>query len=571
MATVIHVTHEAVQKAGGIGAVLQGLITAPSYAEEIDRTILLGPLLDPDVPLGPDGEVLYDRAQGVWSDGVGPALSQVEAQWGARLVYGRRRLGEGIHPEVLLVDVGPPPQGLDLFKYYLGQHFGLDSRPYEGFGEYEQYLRLAEPGFEGVRALLADDSGPIFLIAHEFMGVGTAMKAMLSGDRRFFTVFYAHEVATVRRLVEESPGHDVMFYNVLRAARAAGMYLPEVFGPQDGFFKHSLVQQAWRCDAVLAVGDGVVEELRFLGPEFAPCPIDLVYNGIPTADISLEDKQRARQKLQDYAAALFRFRPELIFTHVTRLVPSKGLWRDLLVLEHLDPLLEQQGRSAVFIVLATEVGRRDPVDIAPLADQYGWPLVHCEGYPDLVERELAFDLQVRAFNARSRAIKVLFVNQFGWDRESCGPTMPLDMEFADLRQGSDVEFGQSIYEPFGIAQIESLGFGAIAVVSDVCGCNGFVERVAGAGGSPGFIRGNYTHLDQPIDLAAARVLGIEARRQAEARQAQQVAVQLAARLPRTPKQADSLLERGRRMAAAMSWERVARDFLLPALARVGKP
>jgi hypothetical protein len=27
--------------------------------------------------------------------------------------------------------------------------------------------------------------------------------------------------------------------------------------------------------------------------------------------------------------------------------------------------------------------------------------------------------------------------------------MPADMEFMDIRKGSDVEFGQSIYEPFG--------------------------------------------------------------------------------------------------------------------------
>ena len=31
MATLVHVTHEAVQQAGGIGTVLRGLITARSY------------------------------------------------------------------------------------------------------------------------------------------------------------------------------------------------------------------------------------------------------------------------------------------------------------------------------------------------------------------------------------------------------------------------------------------------------------------------------------------------------------------------------------------------------------
>ena len=41
--------------------------------------------------------------------------------------------------------------------------------------------------------------------------------------------------------------------------------------------------------------------------------------------------------------------------------------------------------------------------------------------------------------------------------------MPADMEFLDIRRGSDLEFGQSIYEPFGIAQVEPLTYGAISL------------------------------------------------------------------------------------------------------------
>ena len=39
---VVHVTHEAVEKIGGIGAVLAGLMTAEAYAKIVSRTILLG-------------------------------------------------------------------------------------------------------------------------------------------------------------------------------------------------------------------------------------------------------------------------------------------------------------------------------------------------------------------------------------------------------------------------------------------------------------------------------------------------------------------------------------------------
>ena len=72
--------------------------------------------------------------------------------------------------------------------------------------------------------------------------------------------------------------------------------------------------------------------------------------------------------------------------------------------------------------------------------------------------------------------------------------MPADMEFMDIRKGSDVEFGQSIYEPFGIAQVEPISFGGICVFSNVCGCAGFVEKAAGGQPTPNVIVADYTEL-----------------------------------------------------------------------------
>ena len=43
---VVHVTHEAVEKMGGIGAVIAGLMTADAYGENVSRTVLLGPLFE---------------------------------------------------------------------------------------------------------------------------------------------------------------------------------------------------------------------------------------------------------------------------------------------------------------------------------------------------------------------------------------------------------------------------------------------------------------------------------------------------------------------------------------------
>jgi glycosyltransferase involved in cell wall biosynthesis len=392
---------------------------------------------------------------------------------------------------------------------------------------------------------------------------------MLSGDGRFRTVFYAHEVATVRPLVEESPGRDVMFYNVLRRARETGGYVSDFFGSQSGYFKHALIRQAWRCDAVLAVGDWVVEELRFLGPEFARRRIDLVYNGVPAVEISLGQREISRRRLQQYAGRLLGYEPDLVFTHVTRLVPSKGLWRDLMVLERLDSLLEARGLRAVFIVLGTGAGWRSPDDVQRMAAEYGWPLLHREGYPDLIGYELDFDLQVRAFNVRSRAVKVLFVNQFGWDQASCGPLVPDDMEFADLRRGSDAEFGQSVYEPFGIALLEPLSFGSLSVVSDVCGCLGFVTRSA----PEDFlclVRGEYTLLAEDLDVWEARAIGAEVRARVEREVSRQVAAVMAERLPSTREQSQELLEQGHAVASRMCWERVVEEYFLPAMEGMGR-
>ena len=41
---VVHATHEAGVKFGGIGAVLTGLLGAPAYNQHVARTILVGPM-----------------------------------------------------------------------------------------------------------------------------------------------------------------------------------------------------------------------------------------------------------------------------------------------------------------------------------------------------------------------------------------------------------------------------------------------------------------------------------------------------------------------------------------------
>ncbi len=107
-----------------------------------------------------------------------------------------------------------------------------------------------------------------YIIAHEWLGLPVVFSALLRDARRYKTVFYAHEVATARLLVEGHGGHDTRFYNALRLGLAQGNRLDEVFGDQSWFYKHAMIQRAGVCDRLFAVGDPVVDELRFLGGVF---------------------------------------------------------------------------------------------------------------------------------------------------------------------------------------------------------------------------------------------------------------------------------------------------------------
>jgi len=580
MKTLIHVTHEAVQKVGGIGAVLHGLFTSKAYNAAVERTILIGPLFssegNPETRLGPQGEVFYSSLDGRTDHPAAPQFEEVQRQFNVDIVYGRRKFadsatGVSSSPEVILIDVSRiDVNRLNAFKGRLWQHYQLDSSAYEKNWEYDLYVKLAEPAIAALHALgVCSGHGDCVVLAHEFMGLPTALAAMIDPRGNFRSVFYAHEVATMRRIVEGHPGHDTMFYNVLSRAVAEGRYVEDVFGSQHDFFKHGLVCTAKYCDNILAVGDYVIKELRFLGPDFEHVDADLAYNGIPAYEITAEQAAESKQKLQRYTEALLDYTPDYIFTHVTRMATSKGLWRDFRVLEHVERAFRRSGKTGVLFVLSSEVASpRRPEEIRNLEQWWHWPVAHREGLPDLSTGEAIFYVGVQEFNARARNVKAILVNQFGWSRQACGTRMPEDMEFMDIRRGSDVEFGQSIYEPFGIAQLEPLSFGGLCVISNVCGCAGFVEDVSGGEPIPNVIVADYTDIGRPTDSVEELLkIGKDERDRIEAAVARKVAEQIIKRLPTTAAEKARMIRQGYDLAKHMSWEVVARDYFLPGIER----
>ncbi|UCD29300.1 MAG: hypothetical protein JSV03_02130 [Planctomycetota bacterium] len=575
MRTIAHVTHEAVHKVGGIGAVIEGLLTSDAYRKGKHRTVIIGPMFaskgTADGRLGPAGKVLYSSIDGVYQHPVSEALNGVCNDLNVDIVYGNRTIinphnGVRVNPETVLIDVSRiDPGKVNACKSMLWQRYGIDSTRYEEIWDYDLYVRLAFPALAVLHALGAADTGDrCVVLAHEYMGMPTALAAKMDPSNAFRSVFYAHEVSTIRRIVEEHPGHDVTFYNILSSALEGGRYIENIFGPQDHYYRHALVKASRHCDKIFAVGDNVAKELRFLGPEFADVPIHTTYNGIPVERITLAQKHTSRELLRDYVETLLGYRPDYIFTHVTRTAVSKGLWRDIRVLEFLEQEFRSKGKSGVLLVLSTEIGRRQPEDIREMERWWRWPVAHREIAPDLSDGEALFYQGVQEFNARSRQIKIVFVNQFGWDRVVCGKRMPTEMELMDMRRGSDVEFGQSIYEPYGIAQLEPLTFGGICAMSRVCGCAGFLDKVTAGREAPNIVVADYVNLGLgPWDERELLDLGRDQRSRHEAKVAEQVAGQLIDLLPTDDAAIEALMKSGYELANKMSWEVAAGEYIMP--------
>jgi len=577
--TLAHVTHEAVEQLGGIGTVLEGLMTSPVYQGQVERSILVGPTstqiaVDAEERLGEHGRVLYSSIDKIDRAGLGAHFRPIEWAFNVAIVYGTRtyvhthddRHGDA---EVLLIDVFRyNADRLNIFKARLWETFGLDSARYEKEWDYEEYIRLAEPAYYALSALLDKSHQPCVIFAHEFMGMPTALAAIMEGGDRFRTVFHAHECATARRIVEDHPGHDTMFYNVLAEARQQGLFIEDVFGPLDRIMRHALISRAHLCDGIIAVGDHTRDEMMFLNDRLAESTVDLVFNGVPEMQVDFAAKKRSRAMLADYSKALLGHEPDVMMSHVTRPVISKGLWRDLKVCHHLDSLLGEQKKTGVLYIHTSAGGVRRHQDILNMEKNHNWPRHHRVGFPDLVGPEVDLHHDIEAFNKHHQNIQVILVNQFGWSRSRIGQRCPADMTMADFRLATDVEFGMATYEPFGISPLEPLGAGAICVISNVCGCAGLVRQVTDDRDTPNVIIADFTQLDHPSTLQQLLSMTKDRRDAIEERVARDVAQQLIQHLPASAAQRRALIASGQKLAQQMGWDVTVRHSLLPLLRRI---
>lgn len=572
---------------GGIGTVLEGMMTSAVYQSSVRRSILVGPMgghhyESPLRRLGPHVNVRYSSADHIDFDGLGRRFHPIQWAFGVHIAYGIRTYEKNGYnrdgsAEVLLINVSNADrEQLAIFKMRLWDRFGIDARRYEHDWGFEEYCRLAEPAFYALSSIVAPDELPCIILSHEFMGLCTALKAVMDGGEAFRTAFYAHECATARRLVEHHAGHDTSFYNIMRQAAERGQFVEQVFGDQSSYMRHALISQAHQLDAIIAVGDPTAEEMNFLNPPTKAARIDLVYNGLPAYFADLAEENQSRRMMDEWAQQVIGYRPDVLMTHVARPVISKGFWRDLKVASHLDRLLGQEGRTGLLIILTCGAPPRSLDEVNRMAREYGWPWHHRDGYPDLAGPEIELHRLIQHYNAGHTNVKVMLVNQFGWSRTTLGEAAAEEMSFTALRQAADVEFGQSVYEPFGIAQLEPLGSGAICIPSSVCGCvASYRHALAGLGAdeaqTANVIVADYTQIDHPMSIPELLAMTQQQRDHLEERVAQQAAQRLHEALPRSEADAARLLERGRELADRMSWDVVIAEELLPVLERIAAP
>lgn len=579
--TLAHVTHEAVEQIGGIGTVLEGLMVSPIYQQKVKRSILIGPMwshvdASPENRLGEHGKVLYSSIDDIDKNDLGARLRPIEWAFDVRIVYGTRQYdppGQDRHgeAEVLLIDVFKcNPDRLGVFKHKLWEKFGLDSQAYEQHWDFEEYVRLAQPAYYALQALLGDEDKPCVVFGHEYMGMPACLQVILEGSDDFRTVFHGHECSTARHIVEGHPGHDTMFYNVLDQAREQGLYVEDVFGSLQHHLRHALVSRAHLCDAAIAVGDRTRDEMHFLNEKFSRSHIDVVYNGLPAFTLTAAGKHKSRSMLSDYCEKLVGYTPDIMMTHVTRPVISKGMWRDLNVCHQLDGQFAKKRKTGVLIMLTSAGGVRRPQDIEHMVQDYDWPRNHRYGYPDLVGPEEDLHRMIEAFNAEHKQIQIVLVNQFGWSRQRIGSTLPKNMTIADLRVGTDVEFGMATYEPFGISPLEPLGAGAICVISNVCGCEGFVRHVAGMDAEPNVLSADFTKLDEHWTIEELLAMTEADRNAVEDVESKRIADKLMASLPWDESTRGALIERGQTLVAKMGWDQVVANELLPVLHRISQ-
>ncbi|MFO1430071.1 MAG: hypothetical protein U1F76_08030 [Candidatus Competibacteraceae bacterium] len=583
----VHISWESVIKLGGIGTVLENLLASTDYQDFFDRTILISPFFPDSFRLNIDAttvfteedKVLYNAQNKKNTYSYSKQLQSIETVYGVSILYGKHYFSKEANNneiEVLLIDLNhlwdyireKDTQRWRTFIEKLGNGFGIDEelKPYlNGYTDYdfEYGMLFAGPAFEVLSILLANTKNQCFLIAHNILGLPFLYKTILEKNKNFHTIFYASECSSARFCIEAKNGSDSKFYNLLKRYDPRRKCLEDIFKDIPVRGKYQLLKEAYRCEKVIAVGDNILNELRFLGKSFSNKLIDLCYHGIPYHPITLLEKVKCRKLFQDYSERIIGYRPDVIMTHIARPIRCKALWRDINVCHFLDPLLSKQGMRGVLYLICSTHGLRLPHDIQRMERDYGWPRHHRQGYPDLQGNESSLNQMVNKFNIQHENLQIVLINSFDWP---AGSTLAsTGVTRLDIRKATDVEFGQSMYEAFGISQLEPLCFGAICVVSRVSGAANAIKRITQGQYISNILVADYLKPAENFSTEELLTLDDVRQKAIEIQVASQIAEELQQRIPKTDLDRLTLIESGQQLSQKMSWDYTIKDQLLPVL------
>ncbi|NBD13440.1 glycosyltransferase family protein [Corallococcus silvisoli] len=607
---LVHLSHEATRTRGGMGVVLEHLLAAPEYRQAFPRTLLVSPAVRPCGPgsyaseaslvhdLEAHGEVFYSGLRRNNPERWTRVFRPLEEKHDVSFVYGRRDAPGG-PVEVLLVDVTDVLRGhrvrmgtLPRFLARLHTLFGVDlvfdcrgrrpapwrmlSRVWRqrhgtrlGAAPWVNRLfrravrhglvdappldhdamlavTLAEPVFDALERLRSRDGAGTVLLAQEHLSLPLAYKALLDGRDWCRTVYYAGEVRTPRALVESGEqgqgASDARYYNIQRLGLEAGRTLDEVY-PVGAWPSFQILRNGHLCDRVGAVSASVADELRFLDTRYALHPVTVVPHGHRPIETGWDAKEAARARVLRHARKHWGKDFRLLLTHIARDEVCKGLWRDVDVCEHLATLLPPERKPAL-LVMVTEWNEAEPSD-----------------------NLRSVKARVEAFNAKDTGVHIALVNQPAWPEG-------LDFTRDDLHRATEVSLGQSLYESYGLAQLEALGCGAICVISGVSGARRALRAVCERQRLSESAHPNLVVADPVADardaglahtVEAWKALAPAVLREQELRTAERVAEEVVRRLPRDAHEGRLLLATGWALSERLGWEPLIREQLLPLL------